>query len=331
MNNGCDLGGYAIPVANSAPYLAKVWFAMTTNPQGPNEPGNITLDLPTTDGSAAASEYYFGRDSANGADTDGDGVPDGWELYVMAGRQLKGAFVFAPPYSGFKPATASVEMPKSFFSPFVPSAQENDTNSQLYLGSANDDGMNEYQEFESTDAMNYYASVYDGATTTIVHDGEWKWLNKFFPTNPWTSDTDGDGVSDSAERSNFAYTCPDTDGPVDSGMSRCIPGGGLNPNSVDTDCDGLPDPWELQFRGSTPFPGNLPAALAALGDKSVNAEGEATGNYLQGLVDGMDGTVRDAVTYPVFAAGGTNGVRVVTADGFRQCVNRHYDRDGLDN
>ena len=335
LNNGCDMGGYVTTVANKAPELAKVWFAMTTNPQGPNEPGNITLDLPAADGSDAASEYYFGRDSENGADTDGDGVPDGWELYVMAGPKKKGKFVFAPPYAGFEPALAKKDhsMPKSYYSPFVDSAQKNDTNNPNYDDSAND-GLNEFMEFESTDAMNYYAEVYGEATSTIVHAEEWKWLNKFFPTNPWSKDTDGDGLSDAAEKESFIYTCKDCDGPADDGKLLSIPGGGLNPCSVDTDNDGLPDPWEVQFKGRTPFPGDLPEILASNGDRAKDAENNAIGNYLQGLVDGMDGTVKDAFSYPVTSSGvsgSTNGLTFVTANGFKQVVNRDYDRDGLEN
>ena len=338
LNNGCDMGGYATTIADSAPYLAKVWSVLTTNPQGPNEPDNITLNTTTTDGGDAAAQYFYGFDSENGADTDGDGVPDGWELYVMSGpKTKKGEFVFAPPYASFHPSLAAdgVDMPKSYFSPFVPSAQKNDTNNQIYLGGeGNDDGLNEFQEFASTDAMNYYAGVYEGAETTIVHDGDWKWFNKFFPTNPWLKDTDGDGLSDSAEKDNFAYTCKDCEGPADDGKLLSIPGGGLNPCSVDTDNDGLPDPWEVQFKGSTPFPGELPAILADKGDRAKDAENNEIGNYLQGLVDGMDGTVKDAYSYPIEyagASGTTNGLGFVTADGFKQVVNRDYDRDGLEN
>ena len=329
VNNGCSME--TPKISGSAPYMAKTWFALTTNPQGPNEPGNITLDLADSGEGDVAKEYYFGRDSDGGADTDGDGVPDGWELYVMAGPKKGGAFVFAPPYAGFKTAlSASTTMPKSYLSPFIDSAKSNDTNNQIYLGgSINDDGLNEFQEFESTDAMNYYASVYDGATTTIVHDGEWKWLNKFFPSNPWTIDTDGDGLSDSVEKGNFVYGTP-----ADDGLLRSIPGGGLNPNSVDTDVDGLPDGWEVQFKGKTQFPGDLPAVLAEKGNKAKDANGNEIGNYLQGLVDGMDGTVKDAFSYPIIAAGVdgvTNSIGIVSVDGVAQVVNRDYDRDGLEN
>ncbi len=267
-------------MAKDAPSLARFWWALTTNPQGPN------------DAEKTSSEHYYGRSSTNGADTDDDGVPDGWELYVMAGPKKKdGAYVFAPPYAGFTPANATEAMEKSWFSPFIESAKSNDTSNQIYLGGQEmSDGLNEFQEFEGTDTMLYYAKYSD----TVKHgDDGWKWLNKFFPTDPWSPDTDGDGVKDADERNAFAYTTATYDDAT-HGTLRVIPGGGLNPNSVDTDCDGLPDGWEKQFAG-----------------KTVYAK-DGTTDETKGYVDGMDGTVEDAYTKP--------------GD-----VNRDYDNDGLEN
>ncbi|MBR2839552.1 MAG: LamG domain-containing protein [Kiritimatiellae bacterium] len=335
LNNGCSMSGYYSSTYGDAPYLVKLWSMFTTNPQGPNEPGKIELTPPADALNVVGwTQYFFGRDDAdNGADTDGDGVPDGWELYVMAGPKKDGAFVFAPPYDGFAPALATAEMPTSAFSPFVASARSSDTSNQVYLGgSGNDDGLNEYQEFESTDAMNHYADY----STTVVHDGDWKWFNKFFPSNPWAADTDGDGLTDSAEGRNFVYGTP-----ADNGSLRSIPGGGLNPNSVDTDCDGLPDGWEVQFKGSTPFPGDekkgnlLAQWFVDNGNKAKDADGNEVGNYLQGLIDGMDGTVKDAFSYPIeynaVADNGNSVTRFTIADGANQIVNRDYDHDGLEN
>ena len=287
-NNEGSQPALVTPVIDEkAPLWARIWGALTTNPQGPN------------DAKKTSSDHYYGRDSVNGADTDGDGVPDGWELYVMAGPKTKdGAYVFAQPYAGFTPALAGAAMEESYLSPFVDAAKTTDTNNQIYLGGQeNDDGLNEFHEFEGTDSMNYYA----GYSTTIVHDvatdGEWKWFNKFFPTDPWSADTDGDGLSDGEEKKHFIYGTPE-----DNGTSRSIAGGGLNPCSVDTDCDGLPDGWEAQFAGT---PGSV-------------VEGEQS----LGLRDGMDGTVKDASTLPLNTTSGSS------EDGR---VNRDYDHDGLEN
>jgi len=98
------------------------------------------------------------------------------------------------------------------------------------------------------------------------------WINKFWPTDPWNPDTDGDGLRDDLERT-FIYG-----NPVDDG-STCIPGGGLNPCSVDTDRDGIPDAWEVCFAGSpTPMPDGMD-----IGPSSQT----------MWIRNGMDGTVPD--------------------------------------
>ncbi len=260
---------------------ARAWYALTTNPQG------ATSDLTKT-----TTDHYYGRDAANGADTDGDGVPDGWELYVMSGPKTpSGAYVFAKPYEGFSTGIPNglslAKMPKSYLSPFVASATTSDTCNETYMGEIDKD-LNEFKNFEGTDSIAVYTN---NISTTVKHDVNWTWFNKFFPTDPWAADTDGDGLKDSAERDAFNYGTAETT-LVDDGKTTLFPGGGLNPCSVDTDKDGLPDGWEAQFAGSP--------------------ESIVVGEEKEGLRDGMDGTVSDACTKP----GG---------------VNRDYDHDGLEN
>ena len=267
LNNGALSVANVTPTANG---WRKVWEAYTTKPN---------LDV-------------------NGADTDGDGVPDGWELYVMSGPKKDGKYVFPEPYSNL--------------SPFVGDAKKDSTDSKELSGDG--DGLTEYQEFEGTDTMAYYADY----SVTVKHDGEWKWFNKFFPTDPWNSDTDNDGLSDAKEeKPEFAYGTP-----ADDGKLLSIPGGGLNPCSVDTDQDGLPDGWEVQFA--------KPAAERHIYEgeiiSRVKVDGTEVGNPLEGLDNGMDGTVPDAYN---IAPGWT----VIMSDGRRWSghIDRDYDHDGLDN
>ena len=333
-NNGCEMGTVPDgPYVTAPSYLAVTWGAFTTNPQGPDEPERIQLE-PSSDAQSAVgwSQYFFGTESTNGADTDGDGVPDGWELYVMAGPKTKaGRFVFAPPFVGFRPATAAEDMEYSYFSPFLNYSHATETLNENYVGADADDEMNEFQEFEGTDSTAWYSAAQSTEatpySTTIVHDGEWKWFNKFFPTDPWNKDTDGDGLEDNKEGESFAYGTP-----ADDGALICIPGGGLNPCSVDTDFDGLPDPWEVQFKGKTQFPGSIPEPMAGWGNKAKDADGNDIGNYLQGLVDGMDGTALDAQNSPITFSEGTstNVTGIVVWRGANQVVDRDYDHDGLE-
>ena len=78
-------------------------------------------------------------------------------------------------------------------------------------------------------------------------------------------DTDGDGLQDHEERDSYSGSFPvGRNGYSASftfiygdnaakyamdGTTKCFRGGGLNPCTVDTDCDLLPDPWEYQFAG----------------------------------------------------------------------------------
>ena len=334
VNNGCDMSGTTSVIDKDAPALIRIWDAFTTNPQGPNEKLPPTTEG-GTGGETAVTVKSYGR-GTNGADTDFDGVPDGWELYVMSGPKKNGAYVFAHPYAGFATGlNPAEEMKESYFSPFLDFAKGTETSNQIYLGGqANDDTLNEFHEFEGTDSIAYYAVAEkegeDPLSTTVAHDvtrdGEWTWFNKFFPTDPWNVDTDGDSVKDNAEKGAFAYGTP-----ADDGKLWSIPGGGLNPCSIDTDLDGIPDPWENQYKGKTVYAGDNPAPFYAKG-----ADGNEIGNPLEGLTDGMDGTVPDAYNVVNGSNGSASGQTtwtVITPDGRRWSghVNRDYDRDGLEN
>ena len=323
--------------ASQANPWEKIWSKYTTNPQGPGElwePDNENFKGRTAE---TASD-------TNGADTDRDGVPDGWELYVMAGpkvQELFGGlkFNFAGPYN---------DNHFSHFGPFeadAASASWTDANGTSGYDSlpGDNDGLTELREFAGTDSCNWYSKPQEGnevafSTTIVRPDADAKWLNKFFPTDPWNKDTDMDGIPDGRETSNYnlagttaRFMCGNFiyGTPVDNG-STSIPGGGLNPLTIDTDGDGLPDLWEAQFAGSTVYAG--PDA-----ELTKDADGNE-GNPKQGLCDGMDGTVQDAFTYPltvkkVASVGGTNNYEIThTAhNGMAQVVDRDYDHDGLQN
>jgi hypothetical protein len=193
--------------------------------------------------------------TSHGADTDGDGVPDGWELYM-----------YRNPNAG--PITDDEN-------PEVP----NDDHDDDELGWAD-----EFAGVDSCDAYKSCESIYNR------HPGKTKgWWNKFFPTNPGTmkcgsktadsgrvlyagdtnedgADTDGDGVKDALEGGawsvvfanggirfsdhqlnadlGFVYGAPE-----ENILTVCFRGGGMNPCTIDTDLDGIPDGWEMQHAG----------------------------------------------------------------------------------
>ncbi|MCQ2390682.1 MAG: hypothetical protein MJ240_04610 [Kiritimatiellae bacterium] len=235
-----------------------------------------------------------------GADTDGDGIPDGWELYV-----------------GLDPNNAD----------------------DAKLGSLDDDGLVPLDEYAGTDSCYAYTNLFDKADNLIYvevssitknNPGTNKgWYNKFFPTDPYDADTDGDGLKDDAEGKSWEGSVPvgrtnrkvtfnfiygDVDELVDNG-SCCIRGGGLNPCTVDTDQDLLPDAWEYEFAGWI-----------------VKKEESGVGSYIEG---GMDGTwSQDACTgMGTKVDDGNAEVSSATVIDPRAGVQRDYDfdHDGLQN
>lgn len=285
---------------------ASVFESGTTNP---NVPFSAPEYVP-----AGLKEY---ASTIHGADTDGDGVPDGWELYV-----------------GYDPNTVG----------------EGD------VGDADNDGLGLVQEYAGTDSCKAYVGV---DTIITNHPGHLRgWYNKFFPTDPSNPDTDGDGISDGDEgemKSEFwrrslvygaaahgehLYTFiygsndgkPELDADVVEGKGLvCVRGGGLNPCSVDTDGDLLPDPWELEFAGIVFNAGGTPDDAEGLSEDVVKLirrgdalTGSAKGYYISA---GMDATyANDSYTKP-------DGEDSVGAYDERTGTYRDYDfdHDGLQN
>lgn len=201
----------------------------------------------TTNGGVAQDEKTVGNRTfaakVHGADTDSDGVPDGWELYVGVNPNI----------------------------PYTDTVHETLYNAIRQLDAG--DGLALAAEFAGTDSTLAYQAC---ETIYANHpDNEsgcmYQWYNKFFPTDPRSSDTDEDGVEDGAEKANWSRPwtynrwangkTAKVDGkgitahhktiygsPYDSGV-RSVRGGGGNPCTIDTDQDGLPDGWEHQYAG----------------------------------------------------------------------------------
>ncbi len=235
--------------ATSAKQMLSHWGSYNTNP---------LAEAAATDSNLNISQTVAGSDN-HGADTDGDGVPDGWELYVMSGpKDAKGRFTSA--------AASSIRSPlvNSSWSGLKPDEDN--------------DGLSNIEEFESREATARYSEK----CQTIKHSDGWQWYNKHWPTDPWNTDTDDDGVADDTEQTAFAYGTPVAQGPANAST----PGGGLNPLSWDTDGDGLPDAWEYQFAGTASEVGGANA------DASTAADENSAQQKMQ-IANGMDGTVKD--------------------------------------
>ena len=191
----------------------------------------------------------------HGADSDGNGVPDGWELYMGRNPGL----AINDKNQILKPGEADEDIP--------------DDDGTTFDG----DKLPYVLEYAGVDSCNAYRdcpSIYNNHPE-ISGTG---WYNKFFPTNPGGFesaeygyeadelrvegvDTDGDGIDDDKEFSKFCIDFYNAGNwhskleltfiygsPVDDGTT-CIRGGGLNPCTIDTDLDGIPDGWEMQHAG----------------------------------------------------------------------------------
>ena len=251
--------------------LQAVWSDRTTNPQV------------TYDDSGAVTKH--------GADTDSDGAPDGWELYVLKSPN--------PTPNGTDATDDEWDIVHK---------------DGAWSSKREGDGLELPGEFAGTDTLLAYIDCPTiGGFYKGTEEGKlsgWIWLNKFFPTNPYSSDTDGDGLSDAEEmavgmdrndytKSQYGNSDPrvkptsfiygsnkdlnvddNSWGYADDDGSTCVRGGGLNPCTIDTDGDRLPDGWEYQFAG--------------IYRASATTEKES-GGYLDFGMDGTD--PYDACTY----------------------------------
>ncbi len=198
-------------------------------------------------------------------DTDQDGVPDGWELYIMGG----------PDWSNAKKGLLSMLALPGPVSPWSPLFALGNVEKKDGDG----DGLDERGEFSAVNSVKAYEEV--SSTITMVSP---YWTNKAMPTDPWNSDTDGDGISDGAEESEFAYGEPEKPGA----------GGGLNPLSWDTDGDGLPDPWEVQYAGVF-VAGETTSSTTTSVDENGTTNVTVSVSRANGTWSGgMDGTTNDA-------------------------------------
>lgn len=202
-------------VQNVGAVNAQNWLTVTTHPRTPDTDANPDNYPPY------------------------DGMPDGWELYVSCGPT--GTEMVISPWrvnDGQHPVEAlSVDTDGDFlsnnreFAGTLSSAQYN--NADLYQANVAEQDADNGDDDDNG----------NGNITIVRLDRDANWINKFWPTDPWRVDSDGDGLTDFVEQA-FQYGTPEWDGVV-----QCVRGGGLNPNWMDTDRDALPDAWEYKYMG----------------------------------------------------------------------------------
>ncbi len=253
--------------------------ASCTNPNVPVE-GKTYGDFPNAYSS-----------TQHGADTDGNGVPDGWEAYVGGYNPIvepEGDLIVqsyrsndgARAYEACESVANNTSTGSGWFNKFFPTDPNNED--------TDGDGIPDEEE-----GRTWGGTFYVGRRT---------WNAMF----------------------TFIYGTPE-----DDGWSICLRGGGMNPCSTDTDLDGLPDAWEHQFPGVVVTSAGTVADQehntdAMYTDTLKICDGFGTddfkpkGDFITG---GMDATDRnDAGTSPITKDGWVGTIR-----------DRDFDHDGLEN
>ncbi len=219
-------------------------------------------------------------------DTDGDGVPDGWECYVG----------FSPLVDyGDSPADL-MEFIGYMFDPNGYLEQPPVCQGPPWDPDDATDTPDLYNEFRCLWAHQRWPSnvvkrignvstagegtnaVQSGGTLVTIHampayDG---WYNKWMPTDPWNADTDGDGLSDFQEFSDAA-----------DGNGDGEPRANFNPTQVDTDRDWLRDGWEY-LMGTYSYQ-QLPNLEAEFVDDEYGPFGDPDGDRLPNYQEYLTG------------------------------------------
>ena len=221
--------------------------------------------VPTLGKGARTWERIWADNCTNplSADTDMDGMPDGWELYIQAGRGRGPGCIYSPLYD---------------FGKVIGGDRDPDQ-----------DGLDLVQEYAGIESVGRYSGTCE--TIQLTPDQE-RWQNKWWCTDPFNPDTDGDGLSDGAE---FTFIWDDAKHKAAIDDEGCVEGGGLNPLSWDTDLDGLPDPFELEFIGDGAWVAEATAAPAPASTNdttNVTAKVETASGKWNAL--GLNGTLNDA-------------------------------------
>ena len=330
--------------------IAKIFLEGTTNPNlryTGKTYGNYSKPSDSEESSSEENLIQFSS-RIHGADSDCDGVPDGWELYV--------GFDPNDRRNGWGDMTEAEDV-------------LDDDGLSLVNEYAGTDSCNMYsnavsvinrQDLDSEDDTELVATVFEnhpGVRPDSANDDRaYGWFNKFFPTDPWDGDTDGDHVGDGGERArnfgqaviyhrvhgsedviyahSFCYPVNEDDDLANDGKTLCFRGGGLNPCSIDTDFDNLPDKWEMQYAGVLFTPAGLPDGVP-LDDEWITLmrrsdglkDGDtAKGYYVSGGMDGTLGWNIGSTRYgDVFTDPDNSDERTGT------CRDYDFDHDGLQN
>ena len=254
-----------------------IYESTKVNPtQAPTNPTNwASLDL-DEDGLNNSLESFFFT-NPNEKDTDGDLLPDDWEISNdfdptcqndgAADHDEDGIPTGWEVYYNLDPMNFN-DGSLDFDGDGLSNLQEYNYGTNPNDGDCDDDGLDDYEEAiiyntnpydedSDEDGLDDYEEVYVYGTNPIDADPDNDLLTDYhekieYGTDPFNNDTDGDGILDSVEAiwGTTDPLDPDSDGDdLNDGDEQSL---GTDPNVKDTDGDGMWDGWEV-FWGFNPL------------------------------------------------------------------------------
>lgn len=208
-------------------------------------------------------------------DTNGNGIPDGWEAYVGMDA-ISG--VVQPMLLGLPMDDNDFDVDGlttvQEFSCVSVSEKWPETRT-FYIGPDAVNGT-ESQDVVGEDGSTNTVTTTTGSGTLVTINGFKnpfpEWTNKTLPTNPWSGDTDADGVADADEWTD-----------ANDANKDGIELANLCPTCADTDRDWLPDVWEYKWGTYWPNQTTTGASVNDPWGPMGDPDGDGLSNYQEYL------------------------------------------------
>lgn len=227
-----------------------------------SEDVNLLKSDRDNDGLSDTDENYIYSTDITNPDTDGDGMPDGWEIRYRIYNNITFTWSLEPTNSSDalddfdKDGLTNFEEYIHGIDPLNPDTDEDGMPDgwEVYYGLNPNNASDKDEDFDNDGLSNYEEYLYgtNPASKDTDNDELLEWNEIYqYGTDPANWDTDGDGMGDGWEikyglnpkNSTDAGYDLDDDGLIN--LEECR--SGAHPNIWDTEGDGIPDGWEVKY------------------------------------------------------------------------------------